>query len=382
MPFYSIQDNTFPFLTLTNHIKPTSWDYGTFYQMQLFSRFVRISKYNVQYWALIQSAKTLDLPSAWRQQTCVPYTQAMCRVVDDADMMLFPSNVVDMPSDSSRLLLPKSFQSDTFNMSCINPHSNRQLVTDDVRYEVSLCDLVDGNFEFVYDVDDAILFWRKNEYTDGQLIFTTLLSLYLFTKLCEQFLLLLTNTQKRQKFEHSTCTLPFFIACYYAFLQVNRQTYLMTQEEMFMQILIIAYVLCFNIVNLSMYYKNYQLSNVSYVSIASNTLCLFLLTSHMHNTYDTPFQQILTFIFGTRMMLKIFNFIQIHVKMNDLSKFEQLMKLMHILIDMFVFLCLHVKIGPVVAKTDMDLTVATFDMIFLSLLCGCFLHSVQFKSQV
>ena len=377
MPFFSLQDNTFPFLTLTNHQTPTTWDYGIFYQMQLFSRFLRVSIYNVQYWSMIESAKTVSLPSSWNKQHCVPYTAAMCQVVNDADMLLFPTNVVDMPSDWSMLELPKSFANSNLNMSCTTGDANRQLVANDHRYEVSLCDLIDGNLEFVYDVDDGLLFWRKNEYSDLQLIMTSIFALYLFTKICEQFLILLTKSSERPQFEHGTCTLPFVLACYYAFIQILDKTYLLTDEENFMQVVIVSYILIFNLLNILSYWTATQLSDTGYVSIASTTLCLFLLTSHMHSTYDTPFQQLLNFIFGTRMILKIFNYIRIHSQYTDTQKTMLIMKLLHIFVDMFVFLCLHIKIGPVVAQTEMDITVNSCNIIFLSLLAGAVLHSIQ-----
>ena len=380
MPFFSLQDNTFPFLTLANHNLPTTWDHGIFYQMQLFARFIKVSKYNIQYWSMITSAKTLDLPSTWNKQQCMPYAESMCQVVNDADMLLFPTNVVDMPSDWSSLKLPKSFAGDNLNMSCESPYANRQLTFNDHRYEISLCDLVDGNLEFVYDVDDGLLFWRKNDFSDTQLIITSILSLYLFTKVCEHFLIILTKSDERPHFEHSTCTLPFLLACYYAIIHLLDKTYLLTDEENFTQIIILMYILTFNGINLLSNYTSTKLSTANYVSIASTTLCLFLLTSQMHSTYDTPFQQLLNFIFGARMNLKIFNYIRIHSHRANNEKKFALLKLLHIFVDMFVFLCIHVKIGPVVAQSDMQITVDSCNIFVLSFLAGAILHSIQYET--
>jgi len=304
----------------------------------------------------------------------------MCQVVNDADMLLFPTNVVDMPSDWSTLKLPKSFASNSLNMSCTTPNANRQLTFNDHRYEISLCDLIDGKLEFVYDVDDGLLFWRKNDFSDTQLIVTSILSLYLFTKVCEHFLILLTKSSERPQFEHGTCTLPFLLACYYATIHLLQKTYLLTDEENFTQVVILIYILTFNGINLLSTYTATKLSAASYVSIASTTLCLFLLTSHMHSTYDTPFQQLLNFIFGARMHLKIFNYIRIHSHDASTPKRFTLVKLFHIFVDMFVFLCIHVKIGPVVAQTDMQITVNSCNIFFLSLLAGAILHSIQHES--
>ena len=380
MPFFSLQDNTFPFLTIANHNSPTTWDHGSFYQMQLFARFIRVSKYNIQYWSMITSGKTLNLPSRWQKQQCIPYPESMCQVVNDVDMLLFPTNVVDMPSDWSLLKLPKTFQNDNLNMSCTSPNANRQLTFNDNRYEISLCDLTDGNLEFIYDVDDGLLFWRKNDFSDTQLIVTSILSLYLFTKVCEHFLIILTKSDQRPTFEHGTCTLPFLLACYYTIIHLLQKTYLLTDEENFMQVVILIYILTFNGANLLSHYTFTNLWTTDYVSIASTTLCLFLLTSDMHSTYDTPFQQLLSFIFGARMHLKIFNYIRIHMQNVNTQKRFTLIKLLHIFVDMFVFLCIHVKIGPVVAETDMQVTVNSCNIFFLSFLLGAILHSIQYET--
>ena len=168
----------------------------------------------------------------------------------------------------------------------------------------------------------------------GWLIFLTLSSLFYFTKVCEHIVDLTSG--RRPTFSHTTSTWPFLTAAWYAIDFARGNVYFLTEMEEILQGVLIAYVLIQSIqpiltwlkhhANLSQNKQQEQeaeslISSVNTksemvednVAIGALIATQLLLTSNMHFTYDTPFLNILVFLFGSRSFLKFMNLIHTHI---------------------------------------------------------------------
>ena len=193
MPFLSLREDSFPWLISTDlpayaH-NAIDWNFGGMFYVQMSSEIIRINKYTIQWFIMGQSSVSASWPSfidmksmpTWNKLTCKPVMHAMCQVIDNkAKMLMFPDSVVDMPLNFEKLVLPSTFQTKLNNKTCSNAHANRILNVADISYEVSLCDLVDTNLEFVYKPYENVLHWRQVPENTTWLAMSTIFSLFFF----------------------------------------------------------------------------------------------------------------------------------------------------------------------------------------------------------
>ena len=279
MPFLSLREDSFPWLISTDlpayaH-NAIDWNFGGMFYVQMSSEIIRINKYTIQWFIMGQSSVNASWPSfidmksmpTWNMLTCKPVMHAMCQVIDNkAKMLMFPDSVVDMPLNFEKLVLPSTFQTKLNNKTCSNAHANRQLNVADISYEVSLCDLVDTDLEFVYKPFDNELHWRQVPTNTTWLAISTIFSLFFFTKVCEHMLLLLQR--KKAGFSHSISTLPLALACYLLSTHFQSQSYMLMYDEIILQYIILFYVIALSIaLTATRYYK--QTPDINAVSISS-----------------------------------------------------------------------------------------------------------------
>lgn len=406
MPFILLRDDSFPYLISSNMAPvPTNalqWNLGTLFSVQITSSFIRINKRNVQWFMLGQAASDTSWPylidfkhmPSWHVLPCTPVLNALCEVQQDNDMLLFPSTVVDMPLDFKQLRLPHNMQTHLHNVTCSSPSAKRVLNTADTRYEVSLCDLIDTNLEFVLEPQHGLLYWRQVQVSTAWMILSTVLTLYFFTKVCEHMLLVLNR--KNAIFSHSTTTLPLCIAVYLMYEHVRVQSYMLLYDEILLHWILLFYVVaqaayqlfvrvlsayedpnCFRMIWNNLAKEDRELFNG--VSVSLLLSIQFTLTAQMQCSYDNPFFSILLFIFGIRNALKFFNLIRIHVrKLQGTSTVgipSHVLKFGHWAADTVVYASLLVLGLRLSSQGPEAYITAVTGQMFMSLLAGAALHA-------
>ena len=388
MPFLSLREDSFPWLISTDlpayKDNAINWNYGGMFYVQMSSELIRINKYTIQWFIMGQSSVSKSWPNeinmrdmpTWNMLRCEPVLNAMCQVVDNnAKMLLFPDSVVDMPLNYENLVLPSTFQTELNNKTCSSAHANRKLNVSDIYYEVSLCDLVDTNLEFVYKPYENRVYWRQVPTNTTWLAISTIFSLFFFTKVCEHMLLLLKRKQAR--FSHSISTLPFVLACFLLNKHFSTQSYMLMYDEIILHYIVLSYVIALSVTLIATrYYK--QSPDINAVSISSLLGILLALTAELQASYDNPFLQLLTYIFATRNFLKFMNFIRIHVYISN-PWWKVYVKIAHWMADTFV-LCSILGYGVQVSTSSSAEYITTLvSLLFMSMLTGTALHAHSYN---
>lgn len=390
MPFLSLREDSFPWLVSTKHLPYQSnalnWNMGAMYCVQLTASIIRINKRTIQWFILGQTSSNESWPyilntqnmPGWYQLECTPITGALCETQDESKMLLFPNSVVDLPLNFGDLTLPPEMTKVLKNKTlCSSPNANRELKADDKRYEISLCDLVDNNLEFVYKPYEEKIFWRQNNISTTWLVISTLLTLFFFTKVCEHMLLLLQ--QQKGNFTHSTSTIPLIISIYLYVQHVQNQTFMLMYDEVVLHYILLTYVvvqasvqiLCRISANI---FSEKSEERASITSISSLLCIQLLLTAEMQNSYDNPFLNILTLVFGIRNFFKFMNLTQTHIFDRVLSKWEIIFKFLHWIVDTCVFISILVY-GFTISSDSYESYMTTCGAImFMSFLTGTALH--------
>ena len=392
MPFLSLREDSFPWLISTDlpayKHNAIDWNFGGMFYVQMSSELIRINKYTIQWFIMGQSSVSKSWPSfidmqdmpTWHSLRCEPVLNAMCQVVDNnAKMLLFPDTVVDMPLNYEKLVLPSTFQTELNNKTCSSAHANRGLNVSDISYEVSLCDLVDTDLEFVYKPYENLVYWRQVPTNTTWLALSTIFSLFFFTKVCEHMLLLLKR--KKARFSHSISTLPLVLACFLLNKHYTNQSFMLMYDEIILHYIVLCYVIALSVALIgTRYYK--QSPDINAVSISSLLGILLALTAELQASYDNPFLQLLTYIFATRNFLKFMNLIRIHLytPKPTWEKLNAFVKTGHWLADTFV-LCSILAYGLQVSSSgSAEYITMLVSLLFMSLLTGTALHAHSYNS--
>ena len=404
MPFLSLREDSFPWLVSTKYLPYQSnaldWNIGAMYCVQLTSSIIRINKRTIQWFILGQTSSTESWPyilntqnmPGWNNLSCTPIAGALCETQDESKMLLFPNSVVDLPLNFDDLTLPQEMKNALENKTlCSSPNANRELKAGDKRYEISLCDLVDNNLEFVYKPYDGKIYWRQNNISTTWLVISTLLTLFFFTKVCEHMLLLLQ--QQKGNFTHSTSTIPLIISVYLCTQHATNQTFMLMYDEVVLHYILLTYVIVqatvqmgcrirtiwkfkqYNERALSGHISPKESEQPASITSISSLLCIqLLLTAEMQNSYDNPFLNILTLVFGIRNFFKFMNLTQTHIFDKPINKRTIIFKFLHWFIDTCVFISILVY-GFTVSSDSYETYMTTCGAImFMSFLTGTALH--------
>lgn len=429
MPSIALRDDSFPFLVEAGNSFPLEWNYGKMMLKQITAEVIHISKTNIR-WFVFGHVNLKSKMRDWNHFFCNPTQNALCQVSSDNkrivdSMLLFPSTKVDLPYEISHVHLPEHFLKDSSNLSlsCTSSDSNRKLDYSDKQYDVSLCDLIDLNIEFALVPHQNIMLWRYNNLSVTMMIIVTLTCLYFFTQVCQQLVQLLHG--RRASFSHGTTTFPCIVIVYYAIEHWRNQTYLILEEEVVLQFILMIYILVSllkytpklitfilklannmrkdklfmheltknkqksleesqplltqdqvaeinHILHTSEKLEPRKIDQDDFTSIGTLIALQFLLTASMNSSYDNPFYDILCFMFGVRSFLKFLNIIAIHIPHANYS----IQKILHTILDLGVFVCLlyfglHIKSE----SDEMYLSVLSTVLLF-SVLGGTILHTI------
>lgn len=406
MPFIPIRTDLFPYVRSVTYAQaPLEWHFGPLYTVRLTSRLLRVSKFNLQWY---NTKEHMPEMKHWNTMSCYETTDALCEVREDRTRMrLFSTKAVDIPLDFAQLELPASFQHENQNLTCNSATANRQLAFNDTQYEVSLCDLVDSSLEFAWDAQSHLIYWRQNRMSTGWLIFLTIVSLMLFTKVCEHTVDLTSGRQA--SFSHVTSTLPFCCMSWFAVEMIRERSFMLTLKEHNLQIILITYVcvktawpvamrakhkwnaffakqkrahelepLVQQVTSTSAQHVAQKVTSNENVAVGVLIVTQLVLTANMQFTYDTPFLFILVFFFGARSFLKFVNLIHIHMLA---SAQHACIRTVLFAADLFVFVSILDTAVWISAASSHAYIMSASTLCFLSVLTGSLLSFITYTQK-
>lgn len=385
MPFISINGNLFPHIYQGN--TKIEWNSGPMYEVQISCSTIKINRNRVQWFEY----GTFHPSSLWRRMPCEPVRGALCRITQDsppASVLVFPTTTVNVPVDIDQLDLPREFSRfllDKASLRCNRPTANRVLSFTHNSYEISMCDLVDGNLEIVLQPDSNLLFIRQRGTETWAAVVLSVLSLYLFIKTCEHFIKLVHG--QRPSFAHGSITLPFFVAFFSIGKLVFTDSLLIMEEEIVLQIVCSIYTLLHTGMHIFRHLHrvgvdekewssdNNFFSTTGAAAVGPLIATQVLLSLELNQTIDTPFLNIYVSLFGLRNFLKFLNLVNLHYQ-QQISMQAKLLKTFEALADTFVFACL-IGIGvQLVADTSEQYTTDVTGLCMISILAGTLLHQI------
>lgn len=417
MPFIPVRSDAFPNLYEAASNQKINWNSGFMYSVQISSSIVKINKDRIQWYEY----GTFNPSSLWRKMECEPTHNAFCRIVQDSppsSVLVFPSGVVDVPVDLHQLRLPDEFSEfmrSGGGLHCDAPTSNRMLSFTDNSYDISMCDLVDGNLELVLEPDANLLYIRQRGASLWLTVVLSFLSLYLFVKTCEHFIKLVHG--HRPCFAHGSITLPFLVAVASLVKLVVTDSVLILQEEITLQIIICVYTVIHTGVHIRQHLTTMMTTDArtATATAAEKAPCAHgackdpasesgaaadedthsdffsekgaaavgplvatqtLLSIELNQTIDTPFLSIYVILFGLRNFLKFLNLINLHCRRDALSSSAKLRKTAETIADTFVFTCL-VGIGMQVAAESREQYASNVWVLYvISILTGTLMHRI------
>ena len=267
----------------------------------------------------------------WHFEDCGVWAEALCeqRAGNRSQMLFLPQGAVEIPEDFARLM-PNSFSRAFPNeSSCMNGHSGRVATQHDERYEVSLCDLVDGRLDLVYDNAAGRMYWRQDQTGLATKIFMSVLSVYIVSCVAENIKNIVSNKPGgRARNQHAVlvCTV-LFVA--FELWQHHLAACIVTQSELNLFYVLYAYVALECLLQVDCVCASDLRSYISPL-----TVCLLLLLLRVYYTFDTPYTLPLSVLFGTRNWYKVLC-VRVH-KQRAPSAADQLL----LCLDLFVYAAL------------------------------------------
>lgn len=386
MPGIPINDQVFPNIHAASGNSKIEWDFGLMYAIQLTASFIRVNADQIQWY----DYGRFHASALWTPLVCEPARNAFCSIVqEDASVLVFPSGIVDMPVDMQKLKLPREFErffEDIGGLQCSSRTSNRMLSYTDNRYEISMCDLVDGSLEVVLVPGKNILYVRQNKEDVFVTVLLSLLSLYLFVKTCEHFIQL--SHGKRLGFAHGSVTVPFLIALSVSIKLILAESVLIVAEETTLQLILCVYTLIHTGVAIRQHSQRQRaaredraqgedfFADKGGTAIGTLIAAQVLLSLELNQTIDSPFLGIYVCLFGLRNFLKFLNLLRLHYQQRTLTPFRKVKKTLETVADMFVFVCLIVIGMQVSAESSEDYASTAGSVLLISLLSGTLAHSI------
>ena len=105
IPFFSIQQTSYPFLVLSDEQSVLPWDFGRMFVLKIASRFIRITARGMQF-STTSSLSQVFPPRhyAWDSKIqCDITIGALCR--ENRGLSFFPDSAVDIPYDFANILV-------------------------------------------------------------------------------------------------------------------------------------------------------------------------------------------------------------------------------------------------------------------------------------
>lgn len=298
MPFTSIQDKRMPHIVLEDQQQALAWHYGPHFSSRLATGYTRLTKLGLLFGNMDATTRLSQRLHAWPSEACVPCREALCEQFDDhgvSNMLFFPQGVVDLPQSFERV--HRNSFTDRFpdGSSCTSARSGRVFQTDDTRYEVSLCDLIDAGVDFVYDHKGQRMYWREDTTSLSTLVFVCVLGIYIVSCIAQNIKHVLSNSAIEGMWtQHVLLVLTVaFVSVEVLFNDLDSR--ILTDSDV--RLFFVLYVYCVAEAVLQKYIA-FEARHRSFVSPL--TACLLLLAARIHYSFDTPYTVMLVVVFGVR----------------------------------------------------------------------------------
>lgn len=421
MPSMALAQNSLPFLLSTSSGMPLMWNHGPMYNVLLTSGSVRINSLGIQ-WCVLCGPPAMDLSGmtllaflsgmhGWSDSfLCEPSKNAFCKGnMDSSVLTLFPTLSVEVSPNENI-----SFVSSTTH-KCHSQTAGRNIVLTTSGYQVSLCDLIDGKLDFVWDVSAGRVHWQQYTKPLWWTTCVTLSCLFFFTRVCEH-LSLLVRGKYRQFSVFTTSILIVMLILSRLLLHVGvLKQHLVTREEVLLNLVLEFYcwiyilaeisTFCFSRQKSNLYtYEKFINSDVDYENSSDENLLSrgediqeenttpvestgtlgsliavqLLLTSHLQDTYDNAFLGVLLLLFASRSFLKFLNFMVLHTqqKRSPTNDITVMKKLIFLVADLLTLTCILELAVRTAARSSTEYASTATSMLIISSLGGAFLHSV------
>ena len=366
MPYTAIQTESMPHIILGDHRSALPWHYGPMFTSRLATGYTRLSNMGLVFGNLDGSTRLERKLRTWNSEHCVASREALCehREGGVSAMLFFPQGVVDIPEDFSQVY-QNSFTSAYPNgSSCTSPDSGRVIQPEDRRYEVSLCDLVDQSMDFVYEHARARVYWRKDTTSTATFLFVCVLSVYIVSCLAQNVKNTLNNKRiESEMTQHMLLVLMFLFITFELFAS-DLSTSILTDSDWYLFCVLYIYAFLEAALQWCCVFTPRHRSFISPL-----TVCLLLLVSRIHYTFDTPYTELLTVVFGTRNWYKFLS-----VRLETVSRAEVGVFVLDLCVYM-ALLCWGVRHN---ASSELQCAISETLIFTLSTLMGTILFIYSF----
>jgi hypothetical protein len=322
MPSIALSRSNFPFLTRTDWRTSIQWNHGELYSALLSTSFVRVSERGIWWCVTCQLATDSFWAHVPERLPCLPAHDVLCQVPGSANrssvMRLFPSTQVRVPPELRVLSTPDASTNlgklwAVVANGCQGAEASRSVVFGNFNYDVSLCDLVHSQLDFVFYPRLNQVSWRERKHAVwNSVVVTVLLScivLFLFTRVCAN----LANMIRRMErvFDWYTFSTMLLVVC--ASFEACRHNDFVAEEKWLTlclqvySLLNLCVLFCIQTFAKPITAPDTQHDPQSCNTTGTLVCVLLVLTAHMQNTYDTPFLTIFVLVFGARSFLKFLN---------------------------------------------------------------------------
>ena len=410
MPSLAIAPQNFPWLSSEISRTPLQWSNGQTYELLLTSMYVRINNLGIQ-WCVMCTDPVLEMSKAqflhflpgyhdqgWQNFPCFPNKTSFCSA---DNFTLFPNVPVYVPISENALVAT------TCNSQTANRNIDLSRSSSTKHYDMSLCDLVDRNLEFVFDVHSGLVYWRHNSKQLWWNLCLTVSSLFFFTRVCEHLALLVHGKRRKFSVLNFFSIIGMLLLCRVLLAVGVLSQHLVTQEELTLNLVLEFYCYVYIIAE-SRFFRNIckdsgentgehsgddseddsgenspntqdspnTKKDQDISTLGSLVAVQLILTAHLQNTYENPFIGILTLIFGMRVFLKFMRFMLVHTERHSCDFYFVFGKFCFLCVDTVTLVCIF-ELGLRVAshsKTEYGSTAT--GMLIIIVMSGAFLHTV------
>lgn len=305
-----IADDTYPHITFVNaKSMPVIWNKGYVSQRLAASMAIRVNGRGVKFMSGRHSK--LWIPDSWTKVDCYPDTQSLCIIKQgNVSSRVFPVppetvySLMDTWEDSQRMrqIIP---------IHCPESDSKRT-ISDDMR-DVSLCDVIGGQGDFVYDIANQTMYVSRDTLDTLFTALTCVAVIYTAILLSKNLDVVLKAKNTNPERTWMAKLTPLLLTLIVLFIILLPTIVSNTSSDLFHSIItredrvIFAVTVVFSSVRiLWMLEGSKQINNYNY--IVNPLICILVLISiRFYSTADNPYAVALTAIFFIRWTMKIYN---------------------------------------------------------------------------
>jgi hypothetical protein len=333
MSIYNIQDARAPFMLLQGCSTVLPWEEGALFSRRLRATAVQVSASTLQ----LYPDDALRFGPNWGVMNCTPTRGALC-LSTDSGVALMGTRSVTTPRDLSAIAKRSALLQALHGAACTSDQTGR-VVGDTDLYTVSMCDLVEGAFRFVlqHSEEGDLVFWIRD--TTGVLENTVLavIAVYAATSLAQNLSSMISKSPA--PVDVRSATLNFFacvvsVAVLIGMCEAHREYYV-SQLDVDLYNVLLAFLLadvmlfCLKIAGPRDASRNFG------HQVGLSTVVLLLVSLRLHNTFNTPFVNVLLGLFGVRTLCKLLQ------HLHDSARCQARdINLVSVVLDLCVWCCL------------------------------------------